>query len=296
MEAILTRAVTNLSSDLPEWAGLLLDRARNRFVLERYHQALDDVRQAERILGAHTSIERDDSKKQLQSCQTIRARCLYALGRWKEAEEAYRMSENSAPPDAESSIVSELKHCRLRIQEQSTGRYNYAELFRQVHRDGIRRFDIAGWKGPIEVAQYAGMGRGYRTTREVKAGELLLVEKALSVVTRATASEISDSPRLTGFNLFTETIEGSRLHSLRMDLAYKAAHRPGLGQALRGLYDGSQSKSAETHSTAAASIDQATISDSRHIDGIVTYNVFTLRDLDYAAFADRVRSERGDQA
>lgn len=67
---------------------------------------------------------------------------------------------------------------RQRLQEQRIGNYDFAYLFKRVSDMKPTIQDVATFVGPIEVRQTGAKGRGIFTTKAVKAGDLLLCEKA----------------------------------------------------------------------------------------------------------------------
>ena len=68
-----------------------------------------------------------------------------------------------------------------RIKESKTGVFDRAKLYDEVYVKRNRRLDIANYKGPIEVADVPGKGKGVVATRDIAKGSLLLVEKAFVI-------------------------------------------------------------------------------------------------------------------
>ena len=76
--------------------------------------------------------------------------------------------------------TKDIERCELRFQEQA-GNFDFASmLIEAVNKQPSPRLDRATYIGPIEVRKCAieSHGRGLFTTKAVKAGELLLCEKA----------------------------------------------------------------------------------------------------------------------
>lgn len=292
---MLTGAIVTHRGEPLTLVEILLDRARNRLLLERYDEALSDTTEVEGALTTHQDCKRDDLEKQWQDCTILRASCFYALRRWQDAQQAYHQATGGKLLSMDDPIEQGLERCRRRIQEQATGDYDDVGLFRQVQRDGLRRLDVADYIGPVEVAEYPGMGRGYRTTRDVKAGEMLVVEKALARV-EPEKSETEGDIRLVGFNVLNGSIEAAGSHRLRMELSYKASHQSVIQRGLQLLYAGNRSEGSwEAKETKGSAYSPQAV-DTRHIDGAVTYNLFGPRDLEAATFADRSRAEDGNRA
>ena len=295
IERVLARAIAICPDERQSLRDVLLERARNRLLLERYDQALSDTIEVGDLLATFQDGKRNDLQTQLQDCTTLRARCLYALRRWQEAEKAYRQVFGDDPLPMSDPVAAELEQCRLRMQEQATGEFDDVGLFRQIHRDGLRRLDIANYVGPVEVVEYSGMGRGYRTTRDVKAGELLVVDKALAMVEPAKL-ESEDDIRFVGFNMLTRSIEAAGSHALRSELAYVILHQPDAERELQNLHAGDGLQEVLPGSKAGESAHGPQVVDVRQIDGAVTYNILVPRDLDYAVFVGRSEAGPGKKA
>ena len=76
--------------------------------------------------------------------------------------------------------TKDIERCELRFQEQA-GKFDFASMLTEaVTKQPSPRLDRASYIGPIEVRKCAieSHGRGLFTTKAVKAGELLLCEKA----------------------------------------------------------------------------------------------------------------------
>ena len=74
--------------------------------------------------------------------------------------------------------------CRVcnRFKEQLYGKYDFTHIWKHPPTAESPLVDFASYTGPIEPRETQSWGRGVFTTQPVKAGELLLCEKALSVV------------------------------------------------------------------------------------------------------------------
>lgn len=73
-----------------------------------------------------------------------------------------------------------LGRAQTRTVEQKSGVYNFKEV--QANSKKLRppHLDHATYIGPVEIRQTESKGRGLFVTKAVKAGELLLCEKAFS--------------------------------------------------------------------------------------------------------------------
>jgi hypothetical protein len=105
------------------------------------------------------------------------ATALYHLGRYDECF-VRREQLLREYPDADADR-GEIQYVGQRLHERATGEYDFRRMY-DVIRAGGRHVDMATFAGPVAVKTSTGRGRGLFTTRAVKAGELLLCEKAFA--------------------------------------------------------------------------------------------------------------------
>jgi hypothetical protein len=170
-----------------------------------------------------------------------KALALYGLWRYKEALEVLEILVRTYPESA--SGKHELDRCRLRIAEQESGMYDFKALYKETK---LRppRLDHATYKGPVEVRELPGRGRGLYVTRSVKAGELLLCEKAFSYCFAASSEELAKTPSKslsqTSFLLDVpgdRTTVGTHADLIR-DVSNKLILNPSLKSAFEDLFHG----------------------------------------------------------
>lgn len=73
-----------------------------------------------------------------------------------------------------------LDRAQSRSLEQKTGVYNFKQLQAEAKTLRPPHLDHATYIGPVEIRQTESKGRGLFVTKAVKAGDLLLCEKAFS--------------------------------------------------------------------------------------------------------------------
>lgn len=108
------------------------------------------------------------------------AEALYSLERFSECCEVLRLLRANFPHNKPALEV--LDRARSRSLEQSTGAYDFKQLQAQAKMLRPPHLDHATYIGPIEIKQTESKGRGLFVTKAVKAGELLLCEKAFGHV------------------------------------------------------------------------------------------------------------------
>lgn len=74
-----------------------------------------------------------------------------------------------------------LDRCQMRVQERKTGSYNFKQLQAQAKKLQPPYLDHATYIGPIEIRKTETRGRGMFVTKAVKAGDILLCEKAFTI-------------------------------------------------------------------------------------------------------------------
>lgn len=134
-----------------------------------------------------------------------------------------------------------LGRAQSRTVEQKSGVYNFNELQANAKKLRPPHLDHATYIGPVEIGQTESKGRGLFATKPVKAGELLLCEKAFS---HAHADEdASDrSVNIQKINPLIDPMTGGGIMGARKDLimltVQKLYRNPSLAQAFTNLCHG----------------------------------------------------------
>ncbi|KIO27502.1 hypothetical protein M407DRAFT_47568, partial [Tulasnella calospora MUT 4182] len=164
-----------------------------------------------------------------------RAQGLYGLGLWGEAEIAFEATASEFPSEAVS-CKTWVEKCRKRRQETETGSYNWLEMY-TASLSKARRLDVADYKGDIEVVGLPkrGGGRGVAVTKDVIAGQLLLVSKAFVSV----FPDDYDPPEILLIqNLITMSVNYGCGASLGTKVAERIAGDPACARLVYDLYAG----------------------------------------------------------
>lgn len=153
---------------------LRLNRSATDLHLERYHDVLADTKITQVRLSGDPTLQHLHAK-----CLIRRAKAYYGLRRWTDAGAIFEslLDSEHARIDAKQG----LDKCAARMREATDGAYDLEALYKQTRAKPNVRLDASDYFGAIEVFDQKGMGRGLRTTRDVKAGELLMAHKALSI-------------------------------------------------------------------------------------------------------------------
>jgi len=85
-----------------------------------------------------------------------------------------------------------LKRAQARNNERVTGIYDFKKLQKEAAKLQPPHLDHATYLGPLEIKQTETRGRGLFVTKDVKAGDLLLCEKAFAHAYAKTDAESDD--------------------------------------------------------------------------------------------------------
>lgn len=117
------------------------------------------------------------------------AEALYYLGLFGECLAVTEMILRVNPGNKEASAV--FSRTQDRLKEKNSAAFEFPNLQKNAMKLNPPLFDIATYVGPIEVKQTANKGRGMFLTADVKAGDILLCEKAFCYAHMAPNSGIS---------------------------------------------------------------------------------------------------------
>lgn len=160
-----------------EIESLARDIARNRAYISLLLGQLDGV-----LEDAKASLIRGDDQrsKDLDSKAYFRAgSAAYSLAQYPLAQKLFEEQQKLTPGDKDGKTY--LRRITARVREQESGSHDLNKI--RINFSKARsRVDAATFVGPIEVKDSKEKGRGTFATRDIKAGELVLVEKAFCTV------------------------------------------------------------------------------------------------------------------
>ena len=121
----------------------------------------------------------------LQSLAAYELRCYHKAGELLDALRTVVKTANISPPKETSDQIRRArKAVDTRLHELQHGDYDWLSLFRKSITQGSEQrylLEAADFIGPVKLDWAPGKGRGLFLTRDVRAGELLIVEKAICV-------------------------------------------------------------------------------------------------------------------
>lgn len=116
------------------------------------------------------------------------SQALYGLGRFLECQENLKQLGNCFQGNADAVKMRERVHQRL--NEQQHCRYDFKLMYNELSQQRPPHLDHATFVGPVITKPSQGRGRGLFTTKALKAGELIMCEKAF---THCYASTVEDN-------------------------------------------------------------------------------------------------------
>ncbi|EHK96086.1 putative SET and MYND domain-containing protein 3 [Glarea lozoyensis 74030] len=164
----------------------------------------------------------------------------------------------------------ELARSTLRIAEETTAKIDFKRIYKKISKLRPPHLDHATFTGPIVVKESPGRGQGLFTIREVKAGELLLFEKAFAHCYAAPPEENDNGASKTSIliNIHTNQMTMGTQSDLITTIVQKLYKNPSLVPKFQELYHGS-------YQPADATVcDDKPVVDTFLIERIVSHNVF----------------------
>jgi hypothetical protein len=161
------------------------------------------------------------------------AQALYHLGRFNECRETLQELCKPHPDNIQAADL--LNRAKKRYSEQADGTYDFDMLHEEAKNLKVPQLDAATYVGPVEVRDTPNKGRGLFTTKAVKAGDLLLCEKAFEVYDQMDNKDDAS----VFFNVETKKVFPKDQIDLATKMVHKLARNPSLAKDLTKLYHGS---------------------------------------------------------
>lgn len=150
------------------------NRALVNLQLHQYDEARSDG------LASLINDGSDQKHKDLDSKAFTRAgTAAYNSGEYKDAKSLFNSKLNLTPDDKEATTY--LRAIEARLKEQTIGTYDFKKLSLNLSQ-ARSRIDVASYFGKTKVKDTPNAGRGLFATQNIKAGDLIICEKAFCVV------------------------------------------------------------------------------------------------------------------
>ncbi|KAK5130014.1 hypothetical protein LTR08_002530 [Meristemomyces frigidus] len=248
-------------SDIPETlkCNLLRNRSICNLHLKRYEPAMED---AERSAVSTSSLAEGMAATLNAKAHYRAGLAAYELAQYEKARGHYESMQALTPRDGDAAC--ELSRTAKREIELASGVYDFVKMSKSVSKKH-NRLDHASFVSRVAVKSTPKHGRGAFAITDIKAGELVLCEKAFGVAFG------SDEGKQTYMIVNLNTNRGSvgTQATLLFQLVQKMLHNPLQAARFLDLYDGGYSPK----STARVVDGLATI-DTFHTQAIVEVNAF----------------------
>ncbi|XXH04399.1 hypothetical protein Hte_010813 [Hypoxylon texense] len=273
-ESLYTNAIrTAETSEEKQLAHL--NRSLVNLHLGRLEKALDDARRG-------GGSDNPPSEKALFR----EARALYSLGKFSPCLEKFSALVRSYPNNSDAR--AEIQRVKQRILEEETGSYQFDSMYKQA-KATPPLIDCATYAVPVAVRDSAGRGKGLFTTKPVKAGELLLCEKAFGYSYAGDDSPIGRSNMIILMNLNSKSMCMGGQANLITQVVQKIYHNHAGSGVFTDLHHG------DYNAVTTSKVDRNPVVDTFLVTKIIGLNCFGAPRTSYnsiKALWDGLRSER----
>ncbi|KAJ5960083.1 uncharacterized protein N7479_007233 [Penicillium vulpinum] len=189
---------------------------------------------------------------------------LYYLQRFRESCDVFIELCKKDPEDVNAK--NDLREAIVRLAEQKKCLYNFKDMQEKASKTHPPLLGHGTWIGPVTVRQTESQGRGLFTTQAVKAGDLLLCEKAFAYATEHPSKPKWNSSLHINTELWTTT-RGGQL-ALASSIVEKLYKNPSLTSTITNLY------SSGFKQVSTESVDGNPVVDTFQIARIISLNGF----------------------
>lgn len=194
---------------------------------------MSDAKTASFLLRERSGDAKKDTISLKEKAQLRIAKSYYGLGCWVKAKQEFDTCLKQYPQSEEAK--KGLEKSLQRIVETTTGRYDWLGLYLAAQKEQRPRLDAAEYIGPVQVKHVKGKGRGLVVAKDVKAGTLLLVSKALDCLY---PEDLADREGIATYDLETDKLDTQCGARLSTSLIYRLYHDPTLAARVQHLCRG----------------------------------------------------------
>ncbi|KAI9730320.1 MAG: hypothetical protein M1818_008223 [Claussenomyces sp. TS43310] len=196
------------------------------------------------------------------------SQALYKLGRFSECQETLTTLCEKYPNNCDA--VKELTRTQWRLKELESGVYDFRTIYEEAAKLRPPHLDHATFTGPVTVKTSMGRGRGLFTTKAVKAGELIMCEKAfVHCYANTTEESTQTTSRISVLmNIHTNRMTMGVQSDLLTEIVQKLRKNPSLLPEFMALHHGSYQP------VGAAEVDGVPIIDTFLVEHIISLNGF----------------------
>ncbi|TGJ86352.1 hypothetical protein E0Z10_g2427 [Xylaria hypoxylon] len=252
-----------------------LNRSLVNLRLDRPEEALEDA--------STTTKGRQPSEKGLFR----EARALYELGKFSESFEKWHIFTELYPQNDDAR--TEFQRAEKRVKEAQTGEYDFIFMYKQAEATPPI-VDCATYKGPVAIHEAHGRGNGLFTTKPVKAGDLLLCEKAFAYCYANKDDLIGRKNMSLLVQLDTKKAKVGGQAKLLTQIVQKLYHSPQASEGFKALYHGDYTPVTVSH------VDERPVVDTFLVDRVISINSFGAPRTSHGTYTfDRKNTSDEDQ-
>ena len=228
----------------------------------------------------------------------------YQLRCFNEAESLFKRGLAVAESDAKAQgLAKEFNECLARtlerLRERDTGVYDFHAMFSNVIAGGPNpHSDVADFVGPVEIRSSPSGSRGLHVTRDVVTGELLLVSKSVSSISKKDG-EI-EHVSLMAFNLVNSRLREETRFFNTTKLIHLCIDNPAFYSTVCHLYDGNLPSSSSLPPLGMVDTEKEVIEQVGVVVDVDVGRLERIRDFnsfgDYAFERCITPAEEGDSA
>ncbi|KAI0122417.1 hypothetical protein F4814DRAFT_408670 [Daldinia grandis] len=208
-ERLYTDAIRTAGTSKEEQLAYL-NRSLTNLYLDRPEKALSDASKSN--VGDESLMEKALFRE---------AKALYALGKFSFSLEKLLLLVRSNNRNTDA--WDEIKRVKQRLREEEKGSYQFGSMHKQAENTPPL-IDCATHVGSVAVRDSPGRGKGLFTTKAVKAGELLLCEKAFAYSYAGEDSSTGRSNTTVLVNWHTNTMSMGGQANLITQIVQKLYH------------------------------------------------------------------------
>ncbi|KJX98290.1 TPR domain-containing protein [Zymoseptoria brevis] len=208
---------------------LLRNRAIAHIHLGWYEAGLEDAQRTVIMTGGQNQ---DFEKSKVNAKAFYRAGCAaYQLRKFQLAKSEFQKALQCATYDDDA--IRELVRTERRLREQETGTYTFDDMVETVKRKQ-RRLDHADYDLKVISRQSKTGGNGLFANESIKAGELVLCEKAYAVA----FNDENETESTVIINMNRDTMSMGTHATRLVSVMHKLMHNPEQASKFSKLYDG----------------------------------------------------------
>ncbi|KAI1750183.1 TPR domain protein [Xylaria castorea] len=192
------------------------------------------------------------------------ARALYELGKFPESFEKWRTVIELYPRNEDARM--EFQRAEKRTKEAQTGKYDFGFMYKQAEATPPK-IDCATYEGPVAIRE-AKCGNGLFTTKPVKAGDLLLCEKAFEYCYADKDDPIGRRNMSLLLQLDTKRGKVGGQAQLLTQIVQKLYHSPHALEDFKTLHHGDYT------SVTVSEVDGHPVVDTFFVDRVISLNAF----------------------